>query len=141
LKRVLEAKADKVVAVGIVFIGETGAGAPKPPAQPPTEPKLVKAKFGQPGKIIEAHWEKSSARCGDEIKMIVYVEGFDDGTPAKFVIWEKDVDGKDDFLEQVDGKIQGNKVEAVWVYSPEEVEEDLKEEGEEEEGEPEYFLQ
>ena len=130
----------QVVAVGTVFIGETGAGAPKPPPQPPTEPKLVKAKLGQPGKIINARWEKDKAKCGEEVKMIVDVRDFEDGTPAKFTIWEEDVDGENDFIAEIDGKVQGNEVEAVWVYSPGEVKEDLKEEVEEEEGEPEYFF-
>jgi len=130
----------QVMAVGTVFIGETGAGAPKPPAQPPTEPKLVKAKLGQPGKIVEAKWEKEEAKCGDEVKMIVDVEDFDDGTPARFIIWEEDVDGQNDFITEIEGKVQGNKVEAAWAYSPEEMKEDLKKEMEEEEGEPEYFF-
>jgi len=130
-----------VVAVGKVFIGETGAGSPAPPPPPPpAEPKLLKAKFGQLGKIISARWEKNRARCGEKVKMIVEVKDFEDGTPAKFVIWEEDVDGKNDFIAEIDGKVQGNKVEAEWVYSPEEVEEDLREEVEEEEGEPEYFF-
>jgi len=130
-----------VMAVGKVFIGETGAGPPvKPPAPAPTEPKLLTTKFGQPGKITNARWEKNRAKCGEKIKMIVDLEGFEDGTPAKFVIWEEDVDGQNDFITQIDGKVQGNKVEAVWTYSPEKLEEDLKREEKEEEGEPEYFF-
>ena len=95
---------------------------------------------GTLGTIIKARWENTKAKCGEEVKMMVDVEDFEDGTSAQFEIWERDVDGKDDLIEKIDGKVQGNKVEAVWVYSPEEVEEDLKEEEEEEEGEPEYFF-
>lgn len=137
----VDAPIGSVMAVGTVFIGETGAGSPAPPPPPPpAEPKLLKAKFGQPGKIIKARWEKNRVKCGEKVKMIVDVEDFEDGTPARFVIWEEDVDGKNDFIDQVDGKVQGNKVEADWGYSPEEVEEDLKEDVEEEEGEPKYFF-
>ena len=96
--------------------------------------------FGPLGTIIEARWEKSRAKCGEKVKMIVEVEDFEDGTPAKFEIWERDIDGKNNLIKRIDGKVQGNKVEAVWVYSPGEVEEDLKEEVTEEEGEPEYFF-
>jgi uncharacterized Zn-binding protein involved in type VI secretion len=130
----------QVVAVGTVFIGETGAGPPVKPTPTSTEQKLLKANFGQLGKIIEARWEKNKARCGDKVKMIVDVDGFEDGTPAKFVIWEEDVDERNDFINQIDGKVQGKQVEATWEYSPTELEEDLKEEMEEEEGEPEYFF-
>jgi uncharacterized Zn-binding protein involved in type VI secretion len=131
----------QVVAVGTVLIGETGAGAPKPPVkETPKEKQLVKAKFGQPGKIVEAKWGVDRARCGEEVKMVVDVEDFDDGTPAKFTIWEEDPDGKNDFITEIDGEVQGNKVEAAWTYSPEQLEEDLKEEVEEEEGEPEFFF-
>jgi hypothetical protein len=92
------------------------------------------------GKIINARWEKKRAGCGEKIKMVVDVEDFDDGTPAKFVIWEEDLDGKNDRIEQIDGKVQGNKVEAVWEYLPEKVEVALKDEVEEEEGEPKFFF-
>ena len=138
----VDAPMGTVMAVGTVFIGETGAGAPvAPPPPQPTEKKLLKADFGQPGKIIEARWEKNKVKCGDTVKMIVDVKDFDDGTPARFIIWEEDVDGENDFIDQVEGKVQGNKIEADWVYSPEKVEEDLKEvEEEEEEGQPEYFF-
>lgn len=95
--------------------------------------------FQPVGKIIKAQWEKAKARCGDEVKMIVDVENFENGTPVKFTIWEEDIDGKNDQLEQIDGKVQGNRVEAFWNYSPEEVEVALKDEVEEE-GEPKFFF-
>jgi uncharacterized Zn-binding protein involved in type VI secretion len=130
-----------VVAVGLVFIGETGAAAPvKPPPPPQTEPKLIKARLGQPGKITSVRWEKNPAKCGEKIKTIVETEDFKDGTPARFIIWEEDVDGKNDFIAQIDGKVQGNRVEADWIYSPEQLELDLHKEVEEKEGEPEYFF-
>jgi uncharacterized Zn-binding protein involved in type VI secretion len=130
----------QVVAVGTVFIGETGTGAPKPTTQQTAERKLVKAKIGQPGKIVKARWEKDQAECGEEVKMIVDVEDFEDGTPVKFTIWEKDEDGENDLIEQIEGKVQGNKVEAGWVYSIKELKEDLKEDIEGGEEEPEFFF-
>lgn len=136
----VDAPIGTVMAVGKVFIGETGAGAPVQPPPAPAEPKLLKAKFGQPGKIINARWGKNKAKCGEEIKMIVDVKDFEDGTRARFVVWEEDVDGQNDFITEIEAKVQGNKAEAVWVYSPDEVKEDLKEEVEEEEGEPKYFF-
>jgi uncharacterized Zn-binding protein involved in type VI secretion len=135
-----DAPIGSVMAVGKVFIGETGAAAPVKPPQAPTEPQLLAAKLGQPGKITNASWEKKRAKCGDEVKMIVDIKDFENGTPAQFIIWEENPDGKNDFIQQIDGKVQGNKVEAVWVYSAKQVKEDLKRKVEEEEGEPKYFF-
>ena len=136
----VDAPIGQVVAVGTVFIGETGAGAPVKPPQPPAEPKLIKAKIGQPGKITNAQWEKKRAKCGDSVKMIVETKDFDDGTPADFIIWEKDVDEQDIFKYEVKEVVNANKVEASWAYSPEELKEDLKQRVEEEKGEPEYYF-
>jgi len=90
------------------------------------------------GMIIEARWEKNKIKCGEEIKMIADVKGFEDGTPAKFEIRKKDVDGKIEMIEEIEGEVQGDKVEAAWVYSPEEAEESLKKSVKELVGEPEF---
>jgi uncharacterized Zn-binding protein involved in type VI secretion len=129
-----------VVAVGTVFIGETGAGAPVKPPQPPAEPKLIKAKFGQLGKIVEARWEKNREKCSEELNMLIDVEGFDDGTPAKLIIWLEDVDNQNIFLKQIDEHVNGNKIESFWVYSAAEVKADLKKKEEDTSGEPKYFF-
>jgi uncharacterized Zn-binding protein involved in type VI secretion len=42
----------QVVAVGTVFIGDTGAGIPREQQGPPTKPKLLAARFGQSGSIV-----------------------------------------------------------------------------------------
>jgi hypothetical protein len=94
--------------------------------------------FKPPGKIIKARWEKDKAKCGDEVKMIVDVEDFDDGTPAKFLIWERK-GSQDNTIDQIDGTIQGNKAEITWKHSLEEREEELKEKVKEEE-EPKYHF-
>jgi hypothetical protein len=95
--------------------------------------------YKPPGKIIKAFWGKNKVKIGDEVKMVVDVKDFDDGTKAKFEIWEKGANEKKDLIDQIDGEVQKNKVEAVWVYSTEDVEGDV-EEDEEEKGEPEYFF-
>jgi uncharacterized Zn-binding protein involved in type VI secretion len=131
----------QVMAVGTVFIGETGAGAPKPPSEEtPKEQKLVKAKFGQPGKIVEAKWEKEKAKVGDEVKMIVNVKDFIDGTGAIFTVWEEDENGENDFIAVIDGIVKGGRVEASWVYSLEEANEQLEEDLESGEEEPQFFF-
>jgi uncharacterized Zn-binding protein involved in type VI secretion len=137
----------QVVAVSKVFIGETGAGTPRPPSQspkrsplsaksgesggagqggagsdaggsesssqPPEEGKLIKAKWGQPGKIVDANWEKDRAKVGEEVKLIANLKDFDDGTPAKILVWQKK-EAEDVFISEIDAKVRGNKVEASW---------------------------
>jgi len=136
----VDAPIGSVMAVGTVFIGETGAGAPVQPPQKPAPPKLIKAKIGQPGKISTARWEKNRAKCGDKVKMIVDVKDFEDGTPATFTVWEQDVDGENDFMAQIESKVDGNKVEATWVFSPEEMQLVLEEKAKDIQGEPEFFF-
>jgi uncharacterized Zn-binding protein involved in type VI secretion len=133
-----DAPIGSVMAVGKVFIGETGAGAPKPPAQPPTQPKLLKAKLGQPGSIVNANWEKNKVRIGDEAKLIVKLKDFEDGTPATFLVWERK-GSQDTLLAQINGEIQGNKIEVKWKHSLEDSEEKLEKEVEEEKP-PEYYF-
>lgn len=130
----------QVVAAGTVFIGETGAGAPVGPTQQPAPPKLIKAKIGQPGKIINAQWDKNRAKCGDKIMMLVDTKDFEDGTPADFIIWQKDVDTQDIFKSEIMQTVKAGKVEAFWIYSPEELKGDFQQHVEEEKGEPEYYF-
>ena len=136
-----DAPTGTVMAVGTVFIGETGAGAPvKPPPPPPTPPKLIKAKIGQPGKITSAAWEKNRAKAGEKVKMTVNVSDFEDGTPAKFIVWRKNVDGEDVFIKEIDEKVKGNKVETALDYAQEEAKKDLEASVKEVKGEPEYYF-
>jgi uncharacterized Zn-binding protein involved in type VI secretion len=136
-----DAPVGTVMAVGKVFIGETGAAAPvKPPPPPPAQPSLLKAKLGQPGEIADARWQKNRAKCGEKVKMIVETKDFEDGTPASFIIWEEDVNGENTFIAQADGKVQADKVQVDWTYSPQQLELDLQREVEEEEGEPKCFF-
>jgi len=130
-----------VMAVGTVFIGETGAGAPvKPPPPSPMPPKLIKARIGQPGKITSAAWEKNRTKAGEKVNMTVNVRDFEDGTPAKFIVWRKNVDGEDVFIKEIDEKVKGNKVEATLDYAQDEVKKDLEMSVEEVKGEPEYYF-
>jgi uncharacterized Zn-binding protein involved in type VI secretion len=123
-----DAPIGSVMAVGKVFIGETGAGAPKPPAQPPTQPKLLKAKLGQPGSIVSANWEKTNAKSTDQVKLVVNTKDFEDGTPISFLIWQKK-GSQENVVAQIDSQIKSNKTEISWNPSLLEGEE-----------EPEYYF-
>jgi len=134
----IDAPVGTVMAVGKVFIGETGAGAPAPPSQPAKEPKLLKAKYGQPGSITSANWEKTKAKSTDQVKLVVNTKDFEDGTPTSFLIWQKK-GSQENVVAQIDGQIKGNKTEISWKPSLREGEEKLKEKVEGEE-EPEYYF-
>lgn len=119
----VDAPTGTVMAVGTVFIGETGSGAPVPPSPPSQqEPKLQTAKWGQPGKVVSADWEKERAECDEEVKLVADVEEFDDGTPARILIWQKK-DSEDVIIAEIEAEVRGNKVETTWKYSPKESEE------------------
>jgi uncharacterized Zn-binding protein involved in type VI secretion len=128
----------QVMAVGTVFIGETGAGAPRPTTQQTAERKLVRAKIGQPGSIVSADWDKTKVRVGEEVKLLVKLKDFEDGTSAMFLVWENKT-SQNTLLAQIDREIQGNKVEAKWKYSFEDSEEKLEKEVVEEES-PKYYF-
>ena len=127
----------QVMAVGTVFIGETGAGAPRTsPSQ--TKQAFLNAKWGQQGTITEAKWEKKKAKIGDEVKLIVQSKDFEDGTPVSFLIWESK-GSQETVMAEMDGKIQGNKAEAKWKHSFQDSEEDLEKEVQEDDP-PEYHF-
>jgi hypothetical protein len=91
--------------------------------------------------VYNAKWSKNEARVGDVVKLSADVEGYKDGTEALFVIWESDVDGKDDSIAQITSQVKGGKVEAEWKY---EYHEDTDETSEEDKlkgySSPEYYF-
>ena len=128
----------QVVAVGTVFIGETGAGAP---TTPPTQTKqtFLNARWGQQGTIVSVEWEKNTAKSTDQVKMTAKLKDYEDGTSAHFLVWDQK--GEDQtVIEQMDGEVQQNKVEAKWKPSPNQTEDELREEVEEEKDQEFYFI-
>jgi uncharacterized Zn-binding protein involved in type VI secretion len=127
----------QVMAVGLVSIGETGAGAPStPPSQ--TKQTFVNAQWGQQGAVTTANWEKAQAKKSDPIKMTLNVKDFEDGTPVQFIIWERKEE-QDTIVAQIDGEVKQKKAEITWKPDIKENEEDLKE-NVEEKNEAEYFF-
>jgi uncharacterized Zn-binding protein involved in type VI secretion len=109
----VDAPVGQVVAAGTVFIGETGAGAPKPPAKTSAPPKIIQARVAQSGKITKAQWEKNKAEFGEKVNMLADIKDFPDGTPAKIKVWEK-VDGEDVLVAEIDATVKGKKIETSW---------------------------
>jgi uncharacterized Zn-binding protein involved in type VI secretion len=127
----------QVVAVGTVFIGETGAGAPRTqPTQ--TKQTFLNARWGQQGAIITASWEKTTAKSSDQIKIKINTKDFEEGTPVQFLVWERKNE-QDTIVAQIDGSIKQNKAEIIWKPAFQENEEELKAHVEDEK-KPEYFF-
>jgi len=91
--------------------------------------------------VYNAKWSQNEARVGDKVKLSADVEGFEDGTAAKIEIWEQDIGGADDFIKEIEAKVEGGKVEVEWEY---EYHEDDDEESEEDKKKgysaPEYYF-
>jgi len=127
----------QVMAVGTVFIGETGAGAPR--SSPTlTKQTFLNARWGQQGAVTNASWDKTKAKSGDQVKLKVDVKDFEDGTPVQFLVWERK-DEQDTIVAQMDAKINQGKAETTWKPEVNENEEELQEHVEDEK-EPEYLF-
>ena len=91
--------------------------------------------------VYNAKWSKNEARVGDVVKLTADVEGYKDGTEALFVIWQRDIDGKDDFIFQINSSVKGGKVEAEWKYDyHEDPDENSEEDGLKGYSSPEYYF-
>lgn len=66
--------------------------------------------------VSNAKWSKTEANVGEKVKLSAEVEGFEDGTPATFEIYRRDLKGADTSVEVIHVKVQGGKVEEEWEY-------------------------
>jgi len=82
-----------------------------------------------PGKILKGRWDTSEIKCGDKVKMIVEVKDFDDGTPAKFTVYEYEAVGKNYYLvkDGISGEVNGDQVEVEWQFEYDKNPDDVKE--------------
>jgi hypothetical protein len=63
------------------------------------------------------------------VKLTADVVGYDNGTKAVLRIWEQDIKGPDDFITEIETKVNNGKIEEEWKYEyHEEEEEELTEE-------------
>lgn len=90
--------------------------------------------------VYNAKWSKNEARVGDVVKLSAEVQGYKDGTEAVFVIWERDVDGSDDFIVQIKSEVKGGKVETEWKYEYHEDDETTEEDEIKGYSAPEYYF-
>ena len=66
--------------------------------------------------VTNAKWSQDEAKVGDTLALSADVESYPSGTPAKFLIYKRDVSGTDTLIAVIDAETQGDKVEAQWQY-------------------------
>lgn len=65
-------------------------------------------------KITSVSWEVKRCWFGDEVKLIIETEGFDESANAIVQLWEKDSKSDDDFVHEDKITIDCKKVEFTW---------------------------
>ena len=93
-------------------------------------------------RIICAYWGATFARRDEDVELFARVQGIEDGIEATFKIWEYDLDGKHDPVEELTATIEKGEVKATWSYKYEEDVDDIPTYEDEQKGycPPEYFL-
>jgi len=67
--------------------------------------------------ITKAAWSKNKARDGEKVNMQVETAGFEDGTPARLEVWERNLNRPDVMVVSMDDiQVSGGKVESEWEY-------------------------
>jgi hypothetical protein len=79
--------------------------------------------------VYNAKWSTDSARVGDVVELSAEVEGYEDGTPARFEIYESDLKGPDKVVALKKSQVKSGKVENEWKYEYIEDPEDYPQEG------------
>jgi len=82
--------------------------------------------------VSNAKWSKDKAGVGEKIKMKATLEGFEEGTPALFQIYRRDLKGADVRIDDIDLEVKGGQIEGEWNYDYPHEEEDesgIKERG------------
>ena len=66
--------------------------------------------------VYEAEWDASKISVDDKVKAQAKADGFEDGTPARINVFERDLHGADVIVADLKTKVSGGKVEATWRY-------------------------
>jgi hypothetical protein len=66
--------------------------------------------------VTQARWSQEEARLGDTVNLTATVEGYDTGTPATFLIYERDVGGADDLIASLEADTLADSVTTTWEY-------------------------
>jgi hypothetical protein len=91
--------------------------------------------------VYNAQWSTQNAQVGDVVRLSAETIGYEDGTPARFQINKRDIEGSDKEIAIIKIQVQGDKLEYNWRYQYIEDPEDYPKEGRfEHYSSPEYFF-
>ena len=68
--------------------------------------------------LSQARWSRDTAKVGETVKLTAKVEGLEPDTPAQFQVFARDVKGPDRLVDHQETTVQGEQVEAEWVFEP-----------------------
>lgn len=85
--------------------------------------------------IHNVKWSKDSIKIGEDLKLQADSEGFDDGIPALFQIFKRDINDPDIIIENIKCEVKNNKIEAGWIY---ELQSDSENKTQEQESNPKF---
>jgi len=69
-----------------------------------------------PIKVTNMKWSAEEARRGDTLTLTADIEGVDEGTEAKIIIYEYDNDNIHDVITEFPAVVEKNKIEVMWEY-------------------------
>jgi len=67
--------------------------------------------------LANAQWSVEEARVGETLTLSADVWGFAAGTPARFIVFERDLRGAGRAIATIPAEAQGDRVEAQWSYA------------------------
>ncbi|MCO5170823.1 MAG: hypothetical protein M9894_31225 [Planctomycetes bacterium] len=65
------------------------------------------------GRRAAARWERTSARAGEAVRALA--EGLPADGPVVVRVWEHDVEGAHDLVDELPAEARGGRVEAAWI--------------------------
>jgi len=66
--------------------------------------------------VSNMKWDKQQARRGDTLKLSADIEGVQDKSEAKVIIYEHDQDGNHDRIAEIPTNVKNKKIEVQWEY-------------------------
>jgi uncharacterized Zn-binding protein involved in type VI secretion len=66
--------------------------------------------------VYNARWSTEAAKVGDQVELTADIEGYENGTPGLFRVWERDCGGADELVEEIDAEVNNGRLETKWEY-------------------------
>ncbi|MGA1870936.1 MAG: hypothetical protein ACMUJM_20560 [bacterium] len=66
--------------------------------------------------VQNARWSVDEASVGEKVRLTADIEGFEEGNPALFHIFRRDIKGPDHLVATITSKTKEENIEAEWEY-------------------------